>query len=88
MSLSFPTVSRSYDPDRRRVRFWGHDNAIEVPFFLEESALWVLYPNTQNTEDGILLAFDRARERIIEVAAKIYTPGKSRSFYTISASQF
>ena len=33
MSLNFPNPSRSYEPDHARVRFWGHDDAMEVSFF-------------------------------------------------------
>jgi hypothetical protein len=88
MSLHFPNPSRSYDPDRRRIRFWGHDSAIEVPFFLEENAIFVLYPKTKNTEAGILAAFDAARERIFAVAAKVYAPGQHRSFYILRGDQF
>ena len=88
MSLSFPNPSRSYDPEHRRIRFWGHDSAMEVPFFLEENAIFRLYPKTRNTEDGILAAFDAARERIFQVAAKAYAPGQHRSFYPLTANQF
>ncbi len=88
MSLSFPNPSRSYDPDRRRIRFWGHDSAMEVPFFLEEDAIFRLYPKTKNTEAAILEAFDTARDRIFAVATRAYAPGRHRSFYTLSASQF
>jgi Protein of unknown function (DUF1488) len=88
MSLNFPNPSRSYDPDRRRIRFWGHDSAIEVPFFLEENAIFVLYPKTRNTEAGILAAFDAARERIFAVAARVYAPGQHRSFYNLTGDQF
>jgi hypothetical protein len=88
MSLSFPNPSRSYDPDWRRIRFWGHDSAMEVRFFLEVDAIFVLYPKTTNTEAGILTAFDAARERIFAVAAKVYEPGQRRSFYTLTADRF
>ena len=88
MSISFPNPSRSYDPDRRRIRFWGHDSAMEVSFFLEESAIFILYPKTKNTEAGILAAFDNAREIIFAVAAKIYAPGRYRRFYTLTGDQF
>ena len=88
MSLNFPNPSRSYDPDRGRIRFWGHDSAMEVPFFLEENAIFVLYPKTKNTEAGILAAFDEARERIFAVAAKVYAPRKHHSFYTLTGDQF
>ena len=88
MSLSFPNSNRSYDPVWRRVRFWGHDSAMEVPFFLEENAIFVLYPKTKNTEAGILAAFDDAQERIFAVAAKVYKPGQHRGFYTLTRDQF
>lgn len=88
MSLSFPNTSRSYDPDRHRIRFWGHDSAMEVPFFLEENAIFVLYPKTRPIEAAILEAFDSAREAIFAVAAKAYRPGEHRAFYTLTANQF
>ena len=44
MSLNFPNPSRSYEPDHARVRFWGHDDAMEVSFFLNEDALFHLSP--------------------------------------------
>lgn len=88
MSLNFPNLSRSYDPDRRRIRFWGHDSAMEVPFFLEESAIFVLYPKTLKTEAGILAAFDLARDHIFAVAAKVYAPGGQRGSYTLTGKQF
>ena len=88
MSLAFPNPSRSYDPVSRRIRFWGHDSAMEVRFFLEENAIFVLYPKTRNTEEAILAAFDAARERIFAVAAKVYAPGQHRSFYTLAGDQF
>jgi len=88
MTLSFPNPSRSYDPNQHRIRFWGHDSALEVPFFLEEDAIFVLYPKTANTEAGILAAFDKARETILGVAAKVYSPGQHRSFYNLTGAQF
>ena len=88
MSLRFPNPSRSYDPDRRRIRFWGHDSAMEVAFFLEENAIFVLNPKTRNTEAAILEAFDSARERILAVAVKVYALGQHRSFYNLTGDQF
>jgi hypothetical protein len=35
MALNFPNFSRSYDAAANRIRFWGHDGAVEIPFFLE-----------------------------------------------------
>lgn len=87
MALSFPNLSRSYDAPGRRVRFWGYDSAMEIPFFVEASALAGLGPRTSDVETGILGAFDAARARIIEVAAKVYSFDK-RSFYVLVASDF
>lgn len=88
MSLGFPNPSRSYDPDHHRIRFWGHDSAMEVPFFLDENAIFVLYPKTGKTEAAILEAFDSARERIMAVAAKVYALGRHHSFYVLTGDQF
>lgn len=87
MSLSFPNPSRSYDPERHRIRFWGYDSAMEVPFFLEENAIFVLYPKTRTTEAAILEAFDIAREIILAVAAQAYGRDR-RNFYTLTGDQF
>jgi hypothetical protein len=45
MSLSFFNESRSYDPTRRAVRFWGHDSAMEASFFVSEDALKRIQPD-------------------------------------------
>ncbi len=88
MTLSFPNESRSYDPGLRRIRFWGHDGAIEVPFFLEENAIFRLFPRTKNVESGILAAFDEGRGRICEVAKRTYAAWPGRTFYTLKAADF
>ena len=89
MALGFPNPSRSYDADRHRVRFWGYDSSMEISFFIEEAALFALYPRTQNAEDGILSAFDTARDRIMEVAARVYSASRGRQpAYALAASDF
>ena len=88
MALNFPNPSRSYDPEHRRIRFWGHDDAMEVPFFLEEDVLFKLYPRTRNAESAMLESFDLARPRIFEAASKAYRPGQRRSFYVLTTSDF
>ena len=85
--LSFPNQSRAYDVAGDRVRFWGHDGAFEIPFFLQLDALIRLYPRTTNTEAGILAAFDAGRSRIYEIASKAYSRGR-RSFYVLGAENF
>ena len=88
MALNFPNPSRSYDAEGHRIRFWGHDNAIEVAFFLDEGAIFKLAPRTQNAELGILSAFDAARDRIMEVAARVYAPSRGQRAYTLAATDF
>ena len=80
--LNFPNESRTYDAVADRIRFWGHDGALEVPFFLQLNALFRLYPRTSNTEAGILAAFDAGRTRINEIAGKAYSRDR-RSFYVL-----
>jgi Protein of unknown function (DUF1488) len=80
--LNFPNPSRSYDAAADRISFWGHDGALEIPFFLELNTLFRLYPRTTHTEAGILAAFDAGRTRICEVANKAYSRGR-RSFYVL-----
>ncbi len=50
--LNFPNISRSYDATRRCVRFWGHDGALEVSFFVEEAAVYRIAPETRHNQDG------------------------------------
>jgi hypothetical protein len=89
MALNFPNFSRSYDAPGNRIRFWGHDGAIEVPFFLEFSALLRFFPETPNVESRILTAFDAARDRIIEAADRLYCSARRRrAFYVLAAGDF
>ena len=89
MALSFPNLCRSYDARGNRIRFWGHDGAIGVPFFLEMGGLFRLYPETPYTESRILAAFDAARDRISEAAARVYSRHRRRrSFYVLAAGDF
>ena len=85
--LDFPNQSRSYDATRRAVRFWGHDSAMEVTFFIAEDALSQIQPDTQRNETGLLQAFDRNRKIIYTAAAKIYRRGVKWS-YDLSAADF
>lgn len=80
MALNFPNQSRSYDPEHARVRFWGHDSAMEVAIFLEEGALFRMSPNTVSGETGILKAFDANRARIMDIARKVYAGKRAHSF--------
>jgi hypothetical protein len=85
--LNFPNQSRVFDPTRRAVRFWGHDNAMEWSFFVTEDALKRLQPNAERDEAGLLLAFDANRAAIQAAALKAYKRERKRS-YELAASDF
>ena len=80
MSLSFPNQSRAYDATLRAVRFWGHDGAMEVSFFVNEDALKRIEPGVQPNESALLSAFDSHRELIYAAAAKAYGHGRKGSY--------
>ncbi|MGB5202124.1 MAG: DUF1488 domain-containing protein [Sedimenticolaceae bacterium] len=91
MKLDFPNPSRSFDESSNRVRFWGYDRAIEVSFFVEVEALRRLRPELDTAEKGFLKTFDEARDRIHEVADKLYArggQGKGDYAYVLSAVDF
>jgi hypothetical protein len=85
--IDFPNHSRSYDPTRRAVRFWGHDSAIEASFFISEDALTRIQPDARPDESGFLDAFDSNRDLICAAAARIYVRG-SRGSYDLVAANF
>ena len=85
--IDFPNHSRSYDPTRRAVRFWGHDSAIEASFFISEDALRRIQPDAHPDASGFLDAFDSHRDLICAAAAKIYVRG-SRGSYDLVATNF
>ncbi len=72
MAIEFPNLSRSYDETRRRVRFSGYDGTREIHLFVEEDAIWKLEGGTRAQGGSILMAFDRHRKRICEVATAVY----------------
>ena len=85
--LNFPNQSRVFDPTRRAVRFWGHDNAMEWSFFVTEDALKRLQPNVERDEAGLLLAFDANRAAIQAAAIKAYKRERKGS-YELAATDF
>jgi Protein of unknown function (DUF1488) len=84
--IDFPNHSRSYDPTRRAVRFWGHDSAMEASFFISEDALTRIQPNARLDESGFLNAFDSNRDLICAAAARIYVRGSRGSYDLVAAS--
>lgn len=87
MALNFPNESRSYNARSNLVQFWGHDGALEIPFFIEASALYKLCPQTGYAETGYLRSFDSARDHIHEAARKVYRRG-GKSVYVLSSADF
>ena len=85
MPLSFPNQSRWYDATRRAVRFWGHDTAMEVSFFVTEDALIRIQPNMRLDEAGLLNVFDAHRNMIYAAAAKVYSRSRKGSYDLVSA---
>ncbi len=83
--LNFPNESRSYDATRRCVRFWGSDGALEVPFFLEESALAKISAGALSGEQSLLASFDVNRQRILQAARKVYQRRRKGSYELIAA---
>lgn len=88
MTIGFPNRSRSYDADHGRIRFWGHDRTVEVTFLLDRSALLKLVPSAEGTEASLLAAFDKARERVLEAAMRVYLPRQNERFYVLSDKDF
>jgi hypothetical protein len=80
MTIQFPNESRYYDAALHAVRFWGHDGAMEAPFFVDEDALKQIQPGTDIDEAGLLSAFDLNRERIHAAAARVYDRGRQGSY--------
>jgi hypothetical protein len=85
--LTFPNPSRSYDGRHHRMRFWAHDEALEIPFFLETSALLYLSPLTSGGEADLLKTFDLHRAAIQAAAARVYVRHRSPS-YSLTAADF
>jgi hypothetical protein len=89
MNLNFPNPSRSFDANRSRVCFWGYDRAIEVAFFVEGDALKRLCPTMSDIEAGFLQAFDTMRERIYEIANKVYMRDRKHAYsYVLAENDF
>lgn len=87
MALNFPNGSRSYDERRDLVRFWGHDEALEIAFFVNACALRKLFPSLLVGESGYLEAFDAALEKIHASARMVYTR-EGKDAYLLVASDF
>jgi len=87
MAVIFPNLSRSYEPARDAVRFWGYDTTLEASFLIAADALRRLQPGIGHDEASLLRAFDANRDLICMTAARLYIRG-SRPFYELMASDF
>ncbi|ALP66855.1 MULTISPECIES: DUF1488 domain-containing protein [Paraburkholderia] len=81
--IHFPNPTRIHDASRHCVCFWGYDKAREIAFQVDDGVLARLSPNKDSDESSLLAAFDRNRERILEIARTVYTGGPQNR-YTIS----
>lgn len=87
MNIQFPNRSRSYSETHHRIQFWGHDQSLEVSFFLEADALVRIHPDALYDEASALRAFDANRARIEHAAARVYSRHAHAS-YMLTARDF
>ena len=80
MPLNFSNPSRSYDPTRVAVRFYGYDSSMEASFFITQDALSKLAGRGVSGESDGLASFDANRARIYEVAGTVYGRGRKGSY--------
>jgi hypothetical protein len=88
VTLSFPNASRSYDPGRRCITFWGHDSAFEISFRLDAASLQRLSPHKDLDEAAALRVFDLNRARIERAALDAYSRGRRQTHHSLTASDF
>ena len=85
MALAFPNQSRCYDPARNRVRFWAHDEVLEITFVIDAEVFCHADSWAQPNEAAILTAFDQNRERIYAMAMRVYTR-HGKGTYTLTSA--
>jgi hypothetical protein len=85
MALNFPNASRSFEAVQNRVRFWGHDSALEITFFIDAETLMGICPGIGLTEADLLAAFDSAIERIHRAAINVYGRGRKGTYAHVLA---
>jgi hypothetical protein len=83
--LAFPNRCRSYDATRHAVRFWGHEGAMEACFFVGLDLLMHLQPGAEPDEADLLNVFDANRDRIQQIAIKVYGRGRRGSYDLLAA---
>jgi hypothetical protein len=73
MAIAFPNSARRYDESAHCVRFLGYDGMFEVRFLLDIDVLANGSPPSATSENDYLIAFDRLRTKILDVAKRVYT---------------
>lgn len=87
MAISFPNESRSYDPIRKVVLFWGYDGVIEKAFSMPVDALMKIRKLLQYDEASLLDIFDVNRKLIYAAAAKAYSR-RNKGPHILTAANF
>jgi hypothetical protein len=77
MTLSFPNQARSYDEDKRRVRFLGHDGMFEIRFFVPADLLGGELPQRTANPSDYLASFDALRPKIQKAAEQAYKANRN-----------
>ena len=85
MALCFPNRSRSYSSSRRCVRFWAHDEALEISFFVDADAFCPSGIAEAWSENAILDAFDRHLDSIHAAALRVYARYGKASYILTAA---
>jgi hypothetical protein len=85
MALTFPNETRSYDEERRRIRFVGYDGMLRIEFGLEIDAL--ARDGAPQTESSSFAAFDSARANIRHAAEKAYRKQR-QSLIVLTSADF
>ena len=89
MKLTFPNPSRSFDPSKNRVQFWGYRQSLEISFYVDGAILLKLQPDSTNDQAGLLAAFDACVGKLQKVADAEYGRGGAGSAsYSLPASAF
>ena len=87
MSIEFPNLSGRYDAKRHCVCFWGHDYAREITCLVDEDVLLHVDTRASGDEAGFLNVFDSNRERIFDVARKVYSK-RGDAFCMLAVADF
>lgn len=85
MSLCFANRTRTYDERHGIIRFVGHDGLKQIVFHLSVGLFDQDGSATKLVEQGYLMAFDRCRSRILEIAQALYQK-KNRSMVELDAN--